>query len=293
MRGMGTADQYTLRDPGMGRRLEAFGPLVVDRPAPSANMPRLSPTRWAGAVSFRAGRGWADAEGNRPAVDTAVVSLGGVRLTAQLGPGGQVGIFPEHAANAAWLRQAIVSRFDGEGGQAPEVLNLFAHTGLLSLVAADAGARVVHVDGSRPAVQWARRNAELSGLASRPVRWLIDDAFGLVQREARRGRTYAGILLDPPSYGHGGGRGAGWQFETGIDALLEACVAIAEPDAFWILTSHTLGWDSTRLASTLGRALGREGGPIDGRLLELVAESGSRLSLGATARADPLRLNPR
>ncbi len=283
---------YALLDCGAGRRLEAFGPLILDRPAPTANQARMDPTRWTGAIAYRAGRGWADADGMRPAEDAAGVRLAGVTMTAQLGPGGQVGIFPEHAGNAAWLRSAIVGRSAGADGAAPEVLNLFAHTGLLTLVAADVGARVVHVDSSRPSVQWARRNAALSELDTRPIRWLVDDGIALVQREARRGRRYAGIVLDPPSYGHGGSR-EGWQFAAGIDALLDACAAITEPDAFWILTTHTMGWDANRLAGTMVRALGREFGPIDAQPLNLVAESGAILHLGATARADPLRQETR
>src|SRR4029078_6472147 len=92
------------------------------------------------------------------------------------------------------------------------VLNLFAYTGLLTLVLAAAGTSVTHVDAARAAVAWARRNAELSGLAERPVGWIVDAARGFVARETRRGRRYDGVILDPPTYGHGT-RGRAWRLQ--------------------------------------------------------------------------------
>ncbi len=284
---------YELIDVGRGRRLEAFGSLLVDRPAPGAVGPPRDPPRWSSALTYRAGRGWATSEGERPSQNEADVQLAGVTMRAHLGGGGQVGVFPEHAVNAAWLRSSIASR--GADNAPVEVLNLFAHTGLLTLVAAGAGASVVHVDSSRPAVAAARHNASLSDLDDRPVRWIVDDAAGFVRREHRRGKRYAGFILDPPTYGHGGrDHGAhGWQFETGIEPLIEACHAIAAPDAFWILSTHTSGWDGARLAGLLGDGAGSDGQGIHSRPLELRAGSGAVLRLGAAALFDPLRANSR
>ena len=109
----------------------------------------------------------------------------------------------------------------GPGGRGPAVLHLFAYTGLATLALVAAGASVVHVDASRPAVGWARRNAERSVPADRPIRWIVDDAVAFTEREVRRGRRYAGIVLDPPSYGHGPGSGA-WRIEDDLPALLAA-----------------------------------------------------------------------
>lgn len=287
---------YTLLDCGDGRRLEAFGPLIVDRPAPDADLPRRDPGRWADAVTYRAGRGWAAAGGGAIRDTSVILELGGVVMTVELAAGGQLGIFPEHVINAEWLSD-MIGRRNARDADPPEILNLFAYTGLLSLVAAVAGARVAHVDASRPAVRWARRNAEASGLAGRPFRWLVDDALAFARREARRGRRYAGIILDPPSYGHGGRRGHGgaWRFDAGIDELLRACRAIAEPDAFWLLTTHTPGWGPNRLAATLAGAIGAAArvDPVEGRHLELTAASGAVLGLGSAARCDPMSPNSR
>jgi 23S rRNA (cytosine1962-C5)-methyltransferase len=294
---------YALLDCGDGRRLERFGAFLLDRPAPGAAWPRRAPDRWSAATVYRAGAGWLTPDGRRPAGEAQVVSIAGVAMDVRPAASGAVGLFPEHAVNADWLTAAVESRVAQRASttlQPPEVLNLFGYTGLASLVAAQAGASVVHVDASRPSVQWARRNAELSGLADRPIRWIVDETIAFVRREARRGRRYSGLVLDPPSYGHGarsvGGARAGWtgtattwRFDERIDELLDACAGVAEPDAFWLLTAHTPGWNAARLATTLGIATDAPATAIEAVELRLVAESGAVLGVGVAARLDPLR----
>lgn len=289
---MGQSD-YALIDCGDGRRLESFGLFLADRPAPGALDARRAPERWAGAAIYHRGSGWWSADG-RPLDEAGhPIAIGGVTMEVRPVASGQVGLFPEHLGNAAWLDAAIRARRPGPetGEEPPEILNLFAYTGLTTLVAARAGGRITHVDGSRPSVTWARRNAELSGLAETSIRWIVDEALGFVRRELRRGRRYAGLILDPPSYGHGprGGSGGGWRFDERIDELLDACAGIAEPDAFWLLSAHTSGWHPIRLAGALARATDVPAREVEGVILDLVAESGAVLRLGAVARLDPLR----
>ena len=284
-------DAYALLDCGNGRRLEAFGSFVVDRPAPGAHDPPRDPERWAGAVIYHQGSGWWTADGAPLQGASHAIAIASVTMDIRPVSSGQVGLFPEHAVNAAWLADAVRSRLPDadEVADPPEVLNLFAYTGLATLVVAAPGARVVHVDASRSAGAWARRNAELSGLADRPIRWIVDDALAFVRREARRGRRYAGLILDPPSYGHGGRAGRpAWVFDEGIMELLDGCAGVAEPDAFWLLTTHSAGWDPERLRAVLGAATDAAPGEVTGLPLELAAESGAVLRLGAAARFDPL-----
>ncbi len=283
-------DDYALLDCGDGRRLEAFGPLLVDRPAPSADAPRRTQARWAEAAVFRGGLGWQAADRAPVADAPAPIRIAGIVMEARPTQSGQVGLFPEHAANAAWIVDAVRARTAEPSADPPETLNLFAYTGLATLIAARAGARVTHLDASRPSVLWARRNAELSGLADHPIRWISDDALAFVRRESRRGRRYAGIILDPPSYGHGGRDGrVAWRIDERLDELLDACGGVAEPDAFWLLTAHTPGWAPDRLASALAVATDAAPAEVEGVHLWLEAESGAVLRLGATARLDPLR----
>ena len=265
-----TADGHALLDAGAGRRLERFGDRVVDRPAPGATDPRRQPDTWPAAdLRFDRHTGWSGAD-----LSPWGVALEGLRLEARPTEAGQVGIFPEHTASWPWLADRLR---DHPGA---DVLHLFAYTGATTLALARCGARTTHVDASRPAVAWARRNAELSDLAHAPVRWIVDDARTFAAREARRGRRYAGILLDPPAWGHGAGRA--WRLEDDLAGLLAACAGLLDAGGWLLLTAHSTGWDEGRLRDELASAF--DGARrIHAGALALRAESGAALTLGAYA----------
>lgn len=255
------ATDYALLDFGDGRRLDRFGAVIVDRPAPGvADVPVLDPRAWTTACA-RFGRaagaddlaGW-DPAGALPSAWDVVVD--GLRLELRPTPAGQVGLFPEHAEPAAWA--ADRARAAGTRlARPPEILNLFAYTGLATLALARAGARVAHVDASRPAVAWARRNATRAGLDDAPVRWIVEDARAFVAREARRGRRYDGVVLDPPTYGHAPRGGAAWRMEADLAGLLAGCAALTGPaPAFFILTAHTTGFEAAELRAGIAGAFG-------------------------------------
>ena len=206
-------------------------------------------------------------------------------MTLELRPtdAGQVGVFPEHAEMLPWLRERIADRLATMPERKTSILHLFAYTGLVTLALAQAGAAVTHVDAARPTVAWARRNAELSGLADAPIRWIVDDARAFTEREARRGRRYAGLVLDPPTYGHGSG-GRAWRIETDLEPLLAAARAILDPDGFVLLTGHTPMFGPDDLAGALARGLGRPRGRIETGELGLTSSDGRRLQLGSYAR---------
>ena len=269
---MASDDGYELLDAGDGRRLERFSVRIVDRPAPGALESRkASPTDWArAALRFDRDRGWLGRDQT-----PWTVALDGITLELRPTDAGQVGVYPEHASFWPWLRDAVADRNE------PAVLHLFASTGATSLALARAGARVTHVDGSRPAVAWARHNAELSGLADRPIRWIVDDALAFTHREARRTRRYDGIVLDPPSYGHGPG-GQRWELTSTLPELLEAAASVAADDAFVLLTAHATGLEPDDLGEALTEAFG--GGEIATEDIVLEAASGAVLPLGVAAR---------
>ena len=267
-------DEYELVDAGDGRRLERFGSRLVDRPAPSTTAePRRAPRdAWTAAtLRFSRDKGWtgADLQPWTIAVDTVTLEL---RPTGA----GQLGFFPEHTLAWPWLRSQVARR------PAPEVLHLFAYTGATTLALAAAGARVAHVDASRPSVAWARRNAALSGLGEHPIRWIVDDALAFVRREARRGRRYAGLVLDPPTFGHGPS-GARWELAQTLPDLLAACAAVAEPDAFVLLTAHATALTPADLAPALEIAFGIPA-ELESEDVALDAASGAVLPLGVAAR---------
>jgi 23S rRNA (cytosine1962-C5)-methyltransferase len=266
----GAAGAYELLDAGDGRRLERFGDRVVDRPAPGAVEGRRDPAAWTAAdLRFERASGW------RGRAGTAAwpISIAGLTLELRPTEAGQVGLFPEQAGTWTFLREQV--------RPGDEILNLFGYTGTATLTAAAAGASVVHVDASRPATAWARRNASATGLDGRPIRWIVDDADAFLRREARRGRGYQGIVLDPPSYGHSPA-GKAWRLEDGLASLLALVATVAAERAFIAVTTHTPGVGPADLADRLSNACGP--GRLSSGELALVATSGARLPLGAWAR---------
>jgi 23S rRNA (cytosine1962-C5)-methyltransferase len=263
---------YALIDAGDGRRLERFGERLVDRPAPGAVEPRRDQRAWALAdMRYDRIASWA---GEAACLVPWTVALHGLTLELRPTEAGQVGLFPEHPAMWPWLEQRIRERPGGH------VLNLFAYTGATTLALARAGAHVAHVDASRPAISWARRNAELSALARAPIRWLVDDVRRFAEREARRERRYAGFVLDPPAFGHGGaGR---WQLDDDLESLLHACARLADAEAFVLLTAHSVGWDDDRLAAAVATTL--DVGALEAGSLGMRADSGVDLHLGSFVR---------
>ena len=144
-------------------------------------------------------------------------------------------MFPEQAVNWAWYARKIRA-----AGRPVKVLNLFGYTGGATLACA-AGATVCHVDASKGIVAWGKDNAVASGLADRPIRWLVDDCAKFVAREKRRGNTYDGIIMDPPSYGRGPG-GEIWKLEDCIYDLISQCEEVlSDTPLFFAVNSYTTG----------------------------------------------------
>jgi 23S rRNA (cytosine1962-C5)-methyltransferase len=191
-----------------------------------------------------------------------------------------MGLFPEQGPNWTWLREQIQA-----GRRDITVLNTFAYTGGSSLAAAAAGAGVVHLDASKGIVGWARDNADISGLADKPIRWIVDDVIKFIAREFRRGNRYEAIILDPPSFGRGP-KGEVWKFEKDLPALLEACRQLLAPrPRFILLSAHSPGFTPLALENLL---LDMMRG-FDGRTssLEMVvpeSETGRYLPSGTMAR---------
>lgn len=275
------ATDYELIDAGQGRRLERFGTHTIDRPAPGAASPARAPERWQDAdLSWDPDGGWLRTDGDAESVQPWPVAIEGLTLELRPTTSGGLGLYPEHRSNLPWLEARIAERLTTDSP--PAVLNLFAHTGLATLAAARAGAAVTHVDAARGVVAWARHNAAISGLADCPIRWLVDDAIAFVAREARRGRRYDGIVLDPPSFGHA--RGRRWRLADDLPVLLAACRDIAADDAFVLLTAHTTGLDGADVVAMIRGALPSPAARLDRGALELAATSGARLDLGWSVR---------
>ena len=274
---------YELIDTSQGERLERWGDIILIRPDPQIiwNTPKENPLwRNAHARYHRSSSGGGKWEQYRKI--PAVWQISYRNIVFRIKPMGfkHPGVFPEQAANWDFV-DGIIRKSDKQ----LNVLNLFAYTGGATLACLNAGAKVCHVDASRGMVQWAKENAEASGLSDRPVRWLVDDCIKFVQREKRRGNKYDGIIMDPPSYGRGPG-GEVWKLEEQLYPLVELCSEILSNDArFFILNSYTTGLSPAVMEYLLGAVLTPKlGGSVAADEIGLkVTDTGLVLPCGSTA----------
>ena len=234
---------YSCIDAGNGEKLEQWKGIVLRRPDPQAIWSVENRTSWkkADAVYHRSKTGGGSWEYKKKLPESWTVDYR--NLTFKVSPTGfkHTGLFPEQAANWDWMMDLIQSHKD----ENIRVLNLFAYTGGATMACAAAGAaEVVHVDASQGMVNWAQENRDLSHLQNAKIRFIVDDCLKFVEREKRRGHTYHGILMDPPSYGRGP-NGEMWKFEKEITGLLQACMEILDDHAlFFLINSYTTGFSS-------------------------------------------------
>ena len=194
------------------------------------------------------------------------------------------GLFPEQAVNWDWFSDLIRKR-KAEGREV-KVLNLFAYTGGATLAAAAAGAKVTHVDAAKGMVNWAKENAASSGLSDAPIRWLVDDCKKFVEREIRRGNTYDGIIMDPPSYGRGP-KGEIWKIEEAIYPFMQLTMDILSDDPlFFLVNSYTTGLQPAVLTYMMSTELiPKFGGKVVADEIGLpVSSNGLVLPCGASGR---------
>jgi 23S rRNA (cytosine1962-C5)-methyltransferase len=213
---------------------------------------------------------------------------------------GHLGVFPEQADNWEWMTQWLggtrspahavngpdAPTISNPSGEKPlKVLNLFAYTGGSTLAAAACGAQVTHVDAAQNVVAWARHNAELSGLAPAPIRWITEDAMKFVRRELKRGSQYDAVILDPPSYGHGP-RGEVWRLSKHLGRLLEMCGQLTDQRRqFLLLTCHTPKFGPERLMEIVGSSLPEAHlGKMTAETLKLPTADGRVLPCGDAVR---------
>lgn len=274
---------YELLDTSSGERLERWGDLILIRPDPQIiwNTPKQHPLWRKAHARYRrsstGGGAWEEWKKVPPFWNIRYQDL-----SFQLKTMGfkHTGVFPEQAVNWDFTMELIRN-----AGWPVKVLNLFAYTGGATLACAKAGAQVCHVDASKGMVAWARENAAASGLKDKPIRWLVDDCIKFVQREQRRGNTYDGIIMDPPSYGRGPG-GEVWKLEEQLFSLVQQCAAILSDNAlFFLLNSYTTGLSPSVMQYLLGTVLQtRRGGSVSADEIGLpVTSTGLVLPCGSTA----------
>lgn len=272
---------FELIDASGGEKLERWGDVLLIRPDPQViwNTPRTERWQRANARYLRSSSGGGSWEIRSLEKEEWSIAYG--QLKFHIRPTGfkHTGLFPEQAVNWDYMADAIK-----KAGRPVKVLNLFAYTGGATLACAAAGAQVVHVDASKGIVAWARENAALSGLADKPIRWIVDDCKKFIEREIRRKNTYDGIIMDPPSYGRGPG-GEIWKLEDSVYEL--CCLAsslLSENALFLLLNSYTTGLSASVMEYLLSvTAKQRCGGSVSASEIGLkVTSNGLLLPQGST-----------
>ncbi len=274
-------NDYALLDSGDGLKLERFGKYIFVRPESQAMWKRSLDTEWknAHAVFVSTGEESGGHWDFKKKVDEQWImqyplplenkSLSFKVMTT---PGRHLGVFPEVAAHWDWFSDLIA-----KSNREINALNLFGYTGLASLAAASAGAKVTHVDASKKSVGWARENQALSKLDDKPIRWIVDDASKFVQREARRGVKYDGIILDPPKFGRGP-KGEVWEVYKSLPDLLETCrECLSNNPLFVVTTVYAVRASAIHVAQAMEDMMNGFGGKIDMGELVTREQSADRL----------------
>ncbi len=257
---------YELIDSGEGRRLERFGRYKLDRPDPEILWKKSLPDSEWSKSDAKYAKNWIN-KNNIP--DKWEIKIDSLSFWLKLTPFKHTGIFPEQYFEWKWLSNTINKPIN--------ILNLFAYTGASTIFAAKAGAKVTHLDASKPAITWANENRQLNGLQNAPIRWIIDDALIFTNREIKRGVKYDAIIMDPPVYGHGP-TGKPWDFSKDFTKLLNNCrQLLSNNPVFVLVNAYAISTSSTTLQNTIRDYFGSLGGVIDGGELTLKEVSDGRL----------------
>jgi 23S rRNA (cytosine1962-C5)-methyltransferase len=275
-------EDYKLIDCGSGEKLEAWGGYTVVRPDPQIIWETTADLRKnADAYYIRSDKGggrWEFRTGKAPSPFTVSYGApqGKLRFIIKPTDFKHMGLFPEQAVNWDFIQQCIINRISisQTPENAPNILNLFAYTGGATIAAAGAGARVCHIDASKGITAWARENAAASGLADKPIRWIVDDCEKFLRREIKRGNRYDGIIMDPPSYGRGTG-GEIWKLEDNLFGFVKlASEVLSDNPMFFILSSYTTGLSPEVMNNILTLTIKQKfGGNVSGETLGLPSQN--------------------
>lgn len=235
---------------GNGEKLERWGKIILNRPDPQIIWNKMNTPIWKNWDGYyhRSKLGGGSWEFRKKLPDYWTINYRD--LTFKVSPTNfkHTGIFPEQATNWDYIMDKITKSDKEE----LRILNLFAYTGCATMAASFAGAKeVVHVDSSKGMIDWAKDNMKLCHLENNTIRFIQEDVIKFLDREIRRGRTYHGVIMDPPSYGRGPNKEV-WRFEDNIQELLSKVKEVLDPDyEFLLISAYTTGVSPTSLKNIL------------------------------------------
>ncbi|MBU3668393.1 MAG: SAM-dependent methyltransferase [Candidatus Taylorbacteria bacterium] len=262
--------EYALLDSGDGMKLERYGSVTLSRPDPQALWrKRLSEKEWGSAdASFVRDRTNRDEERGtwvytrKGIEDGWKISFADLIFNIKPTPFKHTGIFPEQFVNWKWSTDIVVDELKKNPQRKIKVLNLFGYTGGATVAMLKAGAEVTHVDASKSALTWANLNAESTGVKDLPVRWILDDAYGFVKREIRRGNTYDAIIMDPPAFGRGA-KGEVWRIEESFLPFFEDVLKLlSDNPLFVILNGYAAGYSPVAYDNNMQVLVQKYGGEL-------------------------------
>lgn len=235
---------------GNGEKVERWKNIILRRPDPAVIWDRSNSNIWNNYDGFyhRSSTGGGNWEFKKKLPEYWTIDY--KDLTFKVSPTNfkHTGIFPEQATN--W--DFIMNKIKNSNVKDMRILNLFAYTGCATMAASAAGAvEVVHVDAAKGMVDWAKENMKLCHLENNTIRFIVDDVIKFLEKEKRRGRTYHGIIMDPPSYGRGPNKEI-WKLENDLSELLDKTKDILDKDfSFILINCYTTGFSHTSLENIL------------------------------------------
>lgn len=131
-----------------------------------------------------------------------------------------------------------------------KVLNLFSYTCAFSVAAASRGAVTTSVDLSRPYLEWGKRNFSLNRLDPEGHFFCRGDSFEWLRRFAKKGRTWDGIVLDPPTFSRNAD-GKIFRVEQDFAELTALCLSVLSPGGWLLASTNHRGLTPARFRSLM------------------------------------------
>jgi 23S rRNA (cytosine1962-C5)-methyltransferase len=151
----------------------------------------------------------------------------GIHLEVSFQSGYSQGIFLDQRDNRAEVRRLMAP--------GKRLLNTFAYTGAFSVAAAMAGAETTTLDLSQPYLDWSKRNFAHNELDPKDHHFCKGDTFHWLRRFAKQGRTFDGIVLDPPTFSRDE-KGKVFRVEENFGELVSLAADLLTSDG-WLLCS--------------------------------------------------------
>jgi len=282
MSNMEDKKNYELIDCGDLRRLERFGDITIDRPAPVAKWEKKLDIPWQNAdiryINDDDNGNW---KFETNISDKINLTIDDINMILKFSKNGQIGLFPEQQTNWRWLNIIL-----NKSKRPLKILNTFAYTGALTLFCAlnkEIDHQTTHLEGSSSIIGWAKENAQSNTDYENNIRWINDDVLTFMEKEIRRGNDYNGIILDPPAFGRSGKKT--WKLERDISKLFQLTGDLLKKDpAFLIFSCHSQELTIDDIQSMFNHLAFINKGKLERIELTIPSEKGNALPSGICVR---------